>query len=280
MKPKVLVLAVLLVSAMSWTIASSGATGGSGEEREVSAPGVGARAIREWRTFRSTVHDGTTYRVSRTGNVYSAESPTGIDHIDSGAPVEGYCLRYTPEGLPSVEAYDVGDSRSGFGSATRSSSAPWKVTRTTSDGALQLAQVFSFDGPAKELQVRITLKNVSGGSVSNIALTRLVDFDVDVGGSSGFANAADNWVAVTEDTLLAWSDAAVYTEPHGMLLQLIREPSTSGGQAVFDNSPTTCAAGLFIQGPHKGDDVGGVSVGFGSLDAGAKRSATVRFARY
>ena len=278
MKPKIPILAVLLATTVSWTIISS-AVGDAGEPGSQESRAV-ASGIRAWRTFSSTVNGGTTYRVSGRGNVYSVESPTGIDHIDSGDPTEGYCLRYAPEGLPSVEAYDIASSQSGFNSATRSSSAPWKVLRTTSDGSLKLTQEFTFDGLEKALQVKMTVRNVSKVPVSNILVFRTVDFDVDVGGLSGFANAADNWVAITDDSVLAWSDAAMYLDPHGMLLEVLLHPSNSSAEGHFDNDATTCVAGLFKQGPHKGDDQEGFLVGFGSLNPGAKRSVTIRYARF
>ena len=34
-----------------------------------------------WRQFTSTVDEGSTYRVSLEGNVYSIESPTGYEHV-------------------------------------------------------------------------------------------------------------------------------------------------------------------------------------------------------
>ena len=278
MKPKIPMLAAVLVVATAiWTVVSS-TVGDAGEPGSQTSRAVSG--IRAWHTFSSTIDGGTKYRVSRRGNVFSAESPTGVDHIDSGDPSEGYCLRYAPEGLPTVEAYDMASSQSGFDSATGSRSAPWKVFRTTSDGSLKLTQEFAFDGLEKALRVKMTVRNVSNAPVNNILVFRTVDFDVDVGGPSGFANAADNWVATTESSVLAWSDAAMYLDPHGMLLEVLQHPSNSSSEGHFDSDATTCFAGLFKQAPHKGDDQEGFALGFGSLDPGAHRSVTVRYARF
>ena len=53
------------------------------------------------------------------------------------------------------------------------------ITRTTTDGKLQLTQTFSRDPARKDLTIRMEVKNVSGSSLYVAGFARYVDGNVD-----------------------------------------------------------------------------------------------------
>jgi hypothetical protein len=187
-----------------------------------------------WHKFTTTVGGGTTYSVSPEGNVYSIESPTGYEHVHigfDGRMFEGYVLCWSVNGLESG-ADDIIFLALGFSPATHSSAAPFTVTRTTLDGRLQLKQVFTFNATSKSLNIVMTIKNLTGATINNIVLNRIVNSLVDGRGANGFAELGDNWHAATHDAVPVWNDPANYGfayEAHGLVL---RHLTQSGGGGI------------------------------------------------
>lgn len=228
-----------------------------------------------WHTFTTSSDGGTTYRVSTDGNVYSIESPTGYEHINVGDVFEGYALCYLTD---TIQAYDYANSAGGFGTATHTSTSPFTVTRNTLDGKVQLKQVFTFNATSKSLNIVMTVKNLTGSSLS-VDLTRIADFDVDVGGTNGFAQFGDNWFARTRDSVFAWNDAGDFLVPtHGLVLRHLKQSSGAFHVAKipsFVNCDTDSGNPLSLA---HGDYIGSVHYDF-SLAGGASKSVTIQYMR-
>ena len=228
-----------------------------------------------WHTFTTSSDGGTTYRVSTDGNVYSIESPTGYEHINIGNIVEGYALCYLTD---TIQAYDYANSAGGFGTATHTSTSPFTVTRNTLDGKVQLKQAFTFNATSKSLNIVMTVKNLTGSSLS-IDLIRIADFDVDVGGTNGFAEFSDNWFARTRDSVFAWNDPGDFLFPtHGLVLRHLKK---SSGTSHIAKIPSTVTCEIDAGNPTafvQGDYSGAIHYSF-SLAGGASKSVTIQYLR-
>lgn len=192
------------------------------------------------KTFSSSVEGGTHVTISIHGNITRFLSPgslpnTGYEHIGVGAFSEGYILCYrNPFSSATVNAYDVGDSEVGFGPSIASCSSPTAcaVTRNTTDGVLQLRQNFSFNGAERRLRIQMTVKNLTGATVSNIILRRQVDFDIDTGGSQGWASFINHHASTAGFGVFAWTDSPPSGKVnHGMILRHIVRTSGVGTSA-------------------------------------------------
>ena len=146
-------------------------------------------------------------KVSNHGNLISFESPAGR---------EGYAV--CSQGGGTVHAHDTGDVEAGFGAPTfaqpnGAGTFPLTVTRRTTDGKFQLAQVWNKpDTVEKDVTVAMTLKNVSGARIdSNLLLSRSGDFDI--GDSSADLGAE------TSDSAWMWDDVGgPEVQPAGLKL--------------------------------------------------------------
>ena len=274
MRRKQLIAAAAVPALIAWIAVSAGASGNPGPQQganqDRSRPLL---ATTLWHTFTTSTDGGTTFRVSNEGNVYSIESPTGYEHVDVGLTEEGYLLCYTPFGMSEVQNYDLAFGSAGFGAATHSSVAPWTVTRNTSDGRMQLKQVFTFNGTSKSLTVAMTVKNLTGATVSDVIVARVADFDVDVGGASGFADYSDNWFAATNAAVFAWN-----TGSHGLVLRHLKQATGATRNALMPSAPDSCHSGG-TSGPTQGDQVAYVSYLVGNVAAGASKTVTIQYVR-
>jgi hypothetical protein len=230
-----------------------------------------------WHTFATSTGGGTKYRVSTDGNVYSIESPTGYEHINIGSTIEGYLLCYGTT-VPASAAWDVANSVDGFATATHTSGSPFTVTRRTSNGSVQLTQVFTFNATSKSLNIVMTVKNLTGSSL-NIVLRRIADFDVDVGGTKGFGFFGDNWFATTQDAVFAWNDPGAFLglSTHGLVLRHLQKASGISSVALIPSENLNCRLeGTFT--PVQGDYSGAIHYSF-SLAARASKSVTIQYLR-
>ncbi len=245
------------------------------------------------KSFHSSSGGGTTARISDHGNIVDYLSPDSNDaghyeHIGVGAIGEGYVLCYTgAAGL--VNAWDTGVSESGFGPATTSGSTATAITitRKTNDNRLTLTQNITFNGVERAVRIKMTLKNNTPSPIPNVTLRRQVDFDVDTGGTDGWASFS-NWHAATSlTTAFAWndpSDAPPGKDAHAMYLKFVTSPTVTTNHRAFVTSDIldhTCGADTRIAALPKKGDFGDTQVlNVGLVPAGASRTATVEYARF
>jgi hypothetical protein len=84
----------------------------------------------------------------------------------------------------------------------------------------------------------MSLKNLSGQSISGVTLRRQVDFDVDAGGSAGTNNFDNRWGA-SSASVFAYNDTGggpTLSPPHGMMLRIL---AVKGFQILFPGATPT-----------------------------------------
>src|SRR5215211_916161 len=138
-------------------------------------------------------------KVSNHGNLLSFESPQDQEEVFDGR--EGYALCSNSGG--AVNGHDTGSLETGFGppkfKQPNAGKFPLTITRKTTDGQLQLKQVWSKpDAKEKDVTLTMTLKNISSGPIPDVDLARSGDFDV---GTSGQDQGAG-----TNDSVWQWDD--------------------------------------------------------------------------
>ena len=219
--------------------------------------------------------------ISRNGNVVRYEGPSGYEHLGIGSFSEGYVLCYGTR-----NAFDTGALETGFGASTATcSGSRCTITRNTTDGLLQLRQVITKNASSdRSFSVEMTVRNLTGGSVTGIILRRQADLDVDTGGALGTAGFV-NWFGSTErDSVTVWNPPnQSVREEHGVVLsrRAVNPASILATAKVTTNildsscSPTNIAAG----GPIRGDFGASIQFNVGTLAGGRTALATVQYQR-
>ena len=254
--------------------------------------------------FISGIDRGTRVAVSTHGNIVAFTSPNvagaQYEHLGVGAFSEGYVVCYTPNvlGGTNVTAVDTGDFDNGRFGAAVTTVGPTTVTRTTTDGYVRLKQSFVFNGTNKSLQIKMDLTNISNiteatdASLVGVTLRRQADFDVDTGGTSGWAAFANRFFADTRDGVTAWNDrvdAPAGAEAHALTLRHITGTFPVAGRSakvtgnILDSScnpaHTNTAA---LSPPYSRNDFGG-TLQYSlptALAPGRTVSATVMYVRH
>jgi hypothetical protein len=245
--PRTAVTIATFVTAVVVAETTTAATFGGSGKSEINAPA----SLAPFFTWSTTIGDGAIVTISDQGNIMRFESPFDYEHIGVGAFSEGYVLCYTPSAGEPVNAYDTGEFESGFDLAATTVS-PVTVSRKTSDGVLNFQQRFNADLGADRLSITMRVTNLTPSPVTDAALRRVVDFDIDTGGAMGWA-AHENWFARSEaDGVLAWNDEARADalggsfEAHQMVLghrisSLPRDAQVIGGFLEATCSPSEVA---------------------------------------
>lgn len=116
--------------------------------------------------------------VSRHGNIIHLEAPGGSEHIRIGTFLEGYAVCSGTTVLNN----DIGSSEAGWTPAFTVIAGPTAggitLRRTSADGRWELTQKFSRDNKENDISVLMTLKNLGPGTVLDVRLARIVDWDL------------------------------------------------------------------------------------------------------
>jgi hypothetical protein len=194
--------------------------------------------------------------LSREGNVLEFKFPAGNDQILDRIYHEGYAVCYSVPGTPAKVAYDDGFRYNGWGPPTITGTPnqfPITITRTTTDGALQLVQKFTWAAQPNQLSVVIKITNTSGKTLN-------------FGGFSRYFNANFHPAPNTApDDLFDRTDRSVMAQLHGIRTSGDRgNPGMSltrltdaGGVAIhsFDSwQPETCVQFQSMASPTPGGD--------------------------
>ena len=163
-------------------------------------------------------------KVSNHGNLLSFESPAGQEAVFTGR--EGYALCSGPS---TVNGHDTGGVEEGFGPPKFKQPNPGKfpltITRKTTDGQLQLKQVWSKpDATEKDVTLTITVKNISSGSSFVVVLSRSGDFDV--------GTSSTDQGARTSDSAWLWDDPSSATAETFRGGTMLTGLTTSGGSTA------------------------------------------------
>src|SRR5215216_4411464 len=162
-------------------------------------------------------------KVSNHGNLLSFESPAGQEAVFTGR--EGYALCSGPS---TVNGHDTGGVEEGFGPPKFKQPNPGKfpltVTRKTTDGQLQLKQVWSKpDATEKVVTVTMTVKNISSATLGML-LSRSGDFDV--------GTSSTDQGARTSDSAWLWDDPSSATAETSRGGTMLTGLTTSGGSTA------------------------------------------------
>ena len=221
--------------------------------------------------------------ITNNGNISWFESPAGFVHLQSR---EGYavCSGGTPGISGVVHGFDANIAADGWGVSTVSQpngagKFPLIITRHSLDGVIQLKQTFTLNAGAREVDVKMDLKNTSALQVDEVYASRYFDGDIN--------NTSTNVYERTKDSV--WGRNTVYSSARGLMLTAalanansnaiataypLWDPFGSGPQYArgcgFDNAVT----------PATGDFVGIVQSSMGNLKPGQTTSITLLYRRF
>jgi hypothetical protein len=121
--------------------------------------------------------------ITANGNMSWIESPAGYVHLQSR---EGYavCSGGVPGNGATVHGFDADIAAAGWGSPTASQPSgagtlPLIITRTSTDGVIQIKQTFTLNAPEREVNIKMDVKNTSAGILDSVYLSRYYDGDID-----------------------------------------------------------------------------------------------------
>jgi hypothetical protein len=215
-----------------------------------------------------------TYCVSEHGNIARFTSPAAApEHIRLGVIREGYAVcAANAAGAAPVVAYDSANVEAGWQVAVTISqpnganTLPLCITRRTL-GNLELSQCFSHVPNEREVDITMTLRNLSGATRYSVTMDRYFDGDI-------AADAGDDRYVRSADAV--WGEDGLYTlalaDINGLAFPHTTAVHTFGGfLANFCNQVSVATpTGL-------GDFVGRLSYQFGTLTANASRSVRVQY---
>ena len=269
---------VVLIGVLSmWPSATSGGVG-------MSAP------VSASRTTLAAIPAGCkAYASSGSGASQFAVCVTSDGNLDQfvvggqdEAFSEGYVVCYDDGQVSAYDAATLGES--GFLPPTISQPTagqfPVTITRDTSDGRFQLKQVWAKpDKTEDDVTVTMTLTNGTGGTLSNIDLKRVGDFDANgqennnVGGYSN--DAAFLWIPTPSGFSAAgygfMEQALTFGVPHLAFVETETEYRNAfdRGCGVFSPGNPAPAGLLAAEVRYK----------FPSIASGASKTVKIRFAR-
>jgi hypothetical protein len=217
-----------------------------------------------------------SYCVSEHGNIAKFTAPAvAPEHIRIGVIREGYTLCATnPAGVVQI-SHDAGDVEAGFNVPVTISqpfganTLPLTITRTTTSG-LELVQSFAHNAAHREVEITMTVRNVSGQVRNNVRVDRY--FDGDIAGTAGndrYTRSADG----------VWGEEGLHT----MMLSDITSPTfpavahTTAVQTFAGFVPASCGQASIAVPTAAGDFVGRLSYSLGNMAANASKTLRVQY---
>jgi hypothetical protein len=186
--------------------------------------------------------------------------------------------------LPSsftVHGHDTGAVEEGFGPPKFSQPNPGKfpltITRKTTDGKLQLKQVWSKpDATEKDVTVTMTIKNFSNATNFDMVLSRSGDFDVGASSSDHGGRTGDSVWQLDDVSSAAAETSRVGTMLTALTLGTNDETLIEHSDEWVGVTREVCAPGTGLPTPTSVQDVAmRLSYNFVTLNAG--RSKTLKF---
>ena len=184
---------------------------------------------------------------------------------------EGYSTCSYKAGVLAL-AYQYGGEAWGgswswlWGSPAVTSMSPLTIVRKTTDNRLQLTQEFTADKSEIDLTIKMTLKNISGQTLTGVELLRFADIDVPVGAGG------DDWGGRSPIRAFVF-------QQRGVALDLLT--STYSPFPYLDPDPQGPACGGWSAGGPlaSGDHKVKARYYFGNMSAGASRTVKFRYSR-
>jgi hypothetical protein len=248
-----------------------------GAKKHPSLDGESVQSTTPYRTFSSGAGLGLfKWTISSHGNIIDLESPAGFSHLDDA---EGYVvsmntsigvIRYYDAGF--VEASGCsGNIRSWSSNVFESGVNPngTTLTRSTCDGAWQLAQTFTMNAINQELTVTMTLKNTSGFNYTGVQLSRYFDGNIDNDYSDDVFSRTFDSVEGRDSTIDLLSLTAIsFNIAHTTAIHTFTGWDTSLATQASLASPTAT-----------GDYVGRVTYSLGTINNNTQKIVKVLYKR-
>jgi hypothetical protein len=224
--------------------------------------------------------------ISERGNITYFESPAGKVHLRGR---EGYAV-CSGVNDSTVYGFDAGMAESGWGPPTVSQPnggdmLPLTIERDSLDGVVRLTQTFTINSGARELQVKVSVKNLSAVAITP-RLARYFDGDIDDTASDDrydrttasvwgtpYVTGIANGLMLTQTTTLPVSEGVTQISPEKFSDW---NPFGSGAQSARRCIGT---AGLSVPTP-AGDYVGRALAHLGTINPGETRTVTYRYRRF
>lgn len=213
--------------------------------------------------------------ITNHGNVQNLESPATYEHITAA---EGYIVC----GAGFNSSYDAGSVQGSGGwnepiavsQPGGPHTFPLTIIRQSTDGRLQLRQVFDWEPEQRELFITMVLKNISAVAVTSLRLSRYFDGNID--------NAWDNIYDNDSDSV--WGRNPSSGARHGLMLSAfsLAQPHTTDFERETDwfYSKVLCLDGDFVGTPSNGDYVGRLTFKLGTLQPGQIKTVKMLYKRF
>ena len=205
--------------------------------------------------------------VSRHGNLTHFESPAGHEHVRAGNLTEGYAVCSGT----TVLNFDMADfGESGWTPAFTVVAGPTAggitLRRTSADGRWELTQKWSRDNKENDISVLMTLKNLGPGTILDVRLARIIDFDNSGDFGDDTQDRSDRSVWARDNTTLV-----------GATLSNIKFTQPADTALFFDGS-AHCSPGS-VATPTATDLWAFVTARLGPLNAGKAATTTFVYRR-
>ena len=215
-----------------------------------------------------------TYCVSEHGNIARFSSPAAApEHIRIGVIREGYAVcAATAAGAAPAISYDSANAEAGWQAAVTivqpngANTLPLCITRRTL-GNLEVQQCFSHIANEREVDITMTVRNLSGATRYNVMMDRYFDGDI-------AADPGDD--RYTRSTDAVWGEDGIHTLVLANISGLAY-PHTAAVHTFGGFLANACNQASVATPTAAGDFVGRVSYQFGNLVANAVRSVRVQY---
>jgi hypothetical protein len=235
---------------------------------------------------------GASYQgvcISAKGNVIQFESPAASTHMAVAPAVEGYavCSRSAATSAETKHGFDTGSIEGGFGPAVIEqpngrNTFPLCITRVTLDGTFRLKQCFTRDTAANQVNIAMTLTNISAAKRVSVLLSRSFNGDISNG-------AADDRYSLTSHAVFGWQDG---TTRQGLMLaalagdqigqtSYVETPNIWDPNAQYFATSRGCTPQIKVVTPATpGNYVGRLTFALDSLLAGQSKSITAVYRKF
>ena len=224
--------------------------------------------------IKTAISTDGTLGIGSTGNpgIQYDSNGGGDDYLDTA----DYLTPGTPQELFSIE-YD-GNLLTNNNAAYTSPAIPTIISgdtnqvvavSTTSDGKLEITQVYSLPEGAKVLTITVSIKNISSSTVTGVKFLRSTDPDVDSNGLAGSTSSTNNFRGSTVNS----AENFVYSvgPVSGRVIGLFSSDATTHNTSV---SSWTTDPDIALAGGNVGNGDNTIDLGFnlGNLNAGGTGS--------
>lgn len=214
--------------------------------------------------------------ISTHGNLSRFETAGNRIYINGG---EGYVV-CANSGSTLYSAHDAGIAESNWGNPVitqpkGANTFPLTITRKTANNWLELAQTYALDAAEYDVTITMTLKNISGKTLTDVEISRYADWDI-------FPGSDDDHTFTSDSSVFAWTHSLGYVP-----IMSLSSASTEQPRSYYETYTEWladlkyCSAGHIPGAPPIEDDyVGRISRFFGTMAIGATKQIKVVYRRF